>query len=234
MSTADKAPTRPGKGNLVEALGPLVRERVIVEEREFLIERPDEAHRIPNHSSVRTDFAEGEYIPYWTDLWPAARMLAKAVLREPWPAGAEALEIGCGLALPGVVALACGLRVTFSDYDTNALEFATHNARINGFDDFRVLRLDWNAPPDDLRVPIVLGSDLVYELMSVRPLVGLIKRVLLPDGLCLLTDQDRVPSHALRERLREEGFEFTAQVVRAGQPGGLRYKGTLYRIRKVV
>src|SRR5690242_14922433 len=103
-------------------LGPVVRERVIVEEHTFLIERPEEPHRIPNHPSVRTVFGEGEYVPYWTDLWPASRMLAKAVLREPWPAGAEALEIGCGLGLPGVAALARGLRVTFSDYDPAALE----------------------------------------------------------------------------------------------------------------
>jgi predicted nicotinamide N-methyase len=211
---------------------PTVRDRVIVEGREFLIEHPDEAHRIPNHPSVRTTFGEGEYIPFWTDLWPAARMLAKVLLREPLPAGAEALEVGCGLGLPGVVALACRLCVTFSDYDSAALEFAARNARLNGFEDFRVLRLDWRDPPADLRVPVVLGSDLIYEVASVAPLVGLLKRVLLPGGLCLLTDQERVPSHHLRDTLAAEGLEFTTQTVRAGEPGGRRHKGTLYRIRK--
>jgi predicted nicotinamide N-methyase len=232
MSTPEKTP--PGAvRKLIESLGPLVRERVLIDEQSFLIERPEEAHRLPNHHSVHSEFAEGEYIPYWTDLWPAARMLAKVVLREPWPAGAEALEVGCGLGLPGVAALARGLRVTFSDYDATALQFAANNARLNGFGDFRLVRLDWREPPADLCVPVVVGSDLVYELTSVEPLVGLIKRVLRPDGVCLLTDQDRVPSHLLRQTLSAEGFEFTTQVVRAGEPGGRRHKGTLYRIRKV-
>ncbi|MCI0463190.1 MAG: protein N-lysine methyltransferase family protein [Gemmataceae bacterium] len=213
---------------------PILRERVIIEERTFLIERPEEPYRIPNHPSVRTTFTEGEYIPYWTDLWPASRMLAKAILREPWPPGAETLEVGCGLGLPGVAALARGLRVTFSDYDPAALEFAANNARINGFTDFRTLRLDWRDPPADLRVPVVLASDLIYELDNVEPLVGLIGHVLLPGGLCLLTDQDRVPSHALRETLTVQGFDYTTQIVRAGEPGGRRFKGTLYRIRKTM
>ena len=124
-----------------------------------------------------------------------------------------------------------GLRVTFSDYDATALHFAARNARLNGFDDFTTVRLDWRRPPDSLRVPVVLASDLLYELRNVEPLVGLIKKVLLPDGVCLLTDQDRVPSHLLRQTLAAEGLPFTTQVMHAGEPGGRRVRGTLYRIR---
>src|SRR5208337_2231673 len=125
----------------------------------------------------------------------------------------------CGLGLPGVVALFKGLRVTFSDYDATALRFAADNARINGFDDFRTLQMDWRFPPADLRVPVLLASDLIYELRNVEPLVNLVKHVLLPDGICLLTDQDRIPSYSLGETLSAEGFEFTTQIARAGEPG---------------
>ena len=214
-----------------EALGPLAREKVVVEGHTFVITRPEESDHLIDHPVVRAAFSRDEYLPYWADLWPAARMLAKAVLREPWPPGLEALEIGCGLGLPGVAALKAGLRVTFSDYDATALQFAAENARRNGFTQFQTLELDWREPPADLRVPVLLGSDLVYELRSVGPLVGLLKRVLAPDGVCLLTDQDRVPSYQLRETLADEGLTFTTEVVRAGEPGGRRTKGTLYRIR---
>ena len=82
-------------------------------------------------------------------------------------------------------------------------------------------------------MPVVLASDLIYELRNVEPLVDLIKQVLLPGGLCLMTDQDRVPSHVLRQTLADEGFAFTTQAVRAGEPGGTRrYRGTLYRISR--
>jgi len=217
-----------------DALGPIVRETAIVEGRPFVIARPDESDRLLDHPAIRSAFAADEYLPYWADLWPASRMLAKAILKEPWPAAdppLEALEIGCGLGLPGIAALACGLRVIFSDYDATALRFAADNALANGFDNFRTLQVDWRHPPDDLQVPVVLASDLIYELRCVEPLVGMIRKVLRPDGVCLLTDQDRVPSHALREALPAVGLTFATQPMKAGEPGGRRVKGTLYRIR---
>jgi hypothetical protein len=90
--------------------------------------------------------------------------------------------------------------------------------------------MDWRYPPEGLKVPVLLASDLIYELRNVAPLVALIKGVLAPEGVCLLTDQDRVPSHVLRQTLAEEGLPFRTQMLRAGEPGGRRLKGTLYRI----
>jgi predicted nicotinamide N-methyase len=214
-----------------EALGPLIREHVIIEERTFLILRPGDSDRLLDHPSVRSAFAADEYMPYWADLWPAARMLAKAIIREPWSAGTRALEVGCGLGLPGIAALSVGVHVTFSDYDATALRFASDNARANGFEDFQTLQMDWRYPPAGLRFPVLLGSDLIYEMRNVPPLVALIQQMLEPGGVCLLTDQDRVPSNVLRERLQEEGLYFSTQTLRAGEPGGRRVKGTLYRIR---
>jgi predicted nicotinamide N-methyase len=218
---------------LLDSLGPMIREQVIVEDKTFAIVRPGESDRLLDNPAVLSAFAADEYMPYWADLWPAARMLAKAILREKWKPGLEALEIGCGLGLPGIAALAMGLRVTFSDYDATALRFASDNARLNGFDDFKLLQLDWRSPPADVKFPVVLGSDLIYELRNVAPLVGLIKQMLHREGLCFLTDQDRVPSHMLRETLTREGLAFTTQTMRAGEPGGRRLKGTLYRIAHI-
>ena len=77
----------------MEAIEKTVREKVIVEGRTFLITRPDESDRLLDHPYVRAAFAADEYMPYWADLWPAARMLAKAILREPsLPPGPRALE----------------------------------------------------------------------------------------------------------------------------------------------
>src|SRR5947208_7893328 len=133
----------PPLAAILQQLGPIVREKVFVEDRTFVIARPSESDRLLDNPAVHTAFARDEYMPYWADLWPAARMLAKAILHETWTPGTEALEVGCGLGLPGIVALSVGLRVTFSDYDACALRFAADNARLNGFDDFRTLLLDW-------------------------------------------------------------------------------------------
>src|SRR5262249_55475944 len=161
-----------------DALGPTIREKVIVEGQTFIITRPDKVDRLIDRPELPTDGATDEYMPFWADLWPAARMLAKAILKEPWAAGSDgkalvALEIGCGLGLPGVVALSRGLRVIFSDYDKTAVRFAADNARVNGFDNFDVLQMDWRRPPENLQVPVVLGSDLIYEQRMAEPLARL-------------------------------------------------------------
>jgi predicted nicotinamide N-methyase len=213
-----------------EALGDLVRETVLVEGRSFVLTRPARSDRLLDVPEVRTAFAADEYMPYWVELWPAARMLAKALVREPPPAGTRALEVGCGLGLPGIVALSLGLHVTFSDYDQTALNFAADNARANGFDRFELLQMDWRWPPENVRFPLLLASDLIYELRNVAPLVALVRKVVEPGGVCLLTDADRVPAHLLRETLAAEGLPFTTRMTRAGEPGGRRIKGTLYRI----
>ena len=224
----------PAPEAMLDKLGPILRETVFVEDRTYIIDHPAEADRLMNLQAVHDAFARDEYMPYWADLWPASRMLAKAILHEPWTSAAEALEIGCGLGLPGIVALSVGLKVIFSDYDACALRFAAANARRNGYDDFRAMQLDWRSPPEDLRVSVLLASDVAYELRNVAPLVAFVKRVLLPGGVCLLTDQDRIPAHALREILQDECLPFTTKMMRAGEPGGRRLKGTLYRITKRV
>lgn len=222
----------PTPDAILDKLGPLVQEKVMLDGHSFVIARPEQSDRLLDHPAVITAFGADEYMPYWADLWPAARMLAKVILQETWAPGTEALEIGCGLGLPGIAALSKGLRVTFSDYDACALRFAADNARRNGQDNFRLLQLDWRQPPADLQMPVLLGSDLIYELRNVAPLVAFIKKVLAPGGICLLTDQDRIPAHALREALADEHFAYTTQMLRAGEPGGRRLKGTLYRITR--
>jgi predicted nicotinamide N-methyase len=220
----------PSVEDILAKLGPLVEEAVIVEDQTFRIIRPSESDRLLDNPAVHAAFEKDEYMPYWADLWPAARMLAKAIWKESWKPGTEALEVGCGLGLPGIVALAKGLKVTFTDYDACALRFAADNARLNGFDNFATMKLDWRHPPEGLRVPVLLASDLIYELRNIEPLIAFIKRVLAPGGVCLLTDQDRIPSHALRASLDADGLPYTTQIMRAGEPGGRRLKGTLYRI----
>jgi predicted nicotinamide N-methyase len=188
-----------------------------------------------DHPAVRAAYAADEYIPYWSELWPASRMLAKVVLREPWetyPQPVEILEVGCGLGLAGIAALARGLAVTFSDLDETATRFAAANARLNGFTKFRTAGIDLRHPPAGLRVPILLGADLMYEPRMVETLAGFIARVLAPNGVCLIADPDRYSARPFRWTAEQAGLRVTPSLVRAGEPGGERHKGTLYRITK--
>ncbi len=48
-------------------------------------------------------FEREQFMPYWADLWPSALALADVVARRP-PQGRRVIELGCGIALPGIVA----------------------------------------------------------------------------------------------------------------------------------
>jgi predicted nicotinamide N-methyase len=217
-----------------EAVTETVREVVFIDDYTFHIERPVDSDTLFDHPWVRSAYAADEYTPYWASLWPSARMLAKAVVRERWtthPHPVRVLEVGCGLGLAGIACLARGLAVTFSDVDETALTFATANARLNGFTDFRTQLLDFRYPPDDVKYPVVIGSDLIYEERLVDPLVGLLGAVLAPDGVCLIADPDRAASRVFKWKLQDADYDVSAEFIRAGVPGGERTKGTLYRIR---
>ncbi|MGH9677444.1 MAG: hypothetical protein ACRD36_10115, partial [Candidatus Acidiferrum sp.] len=47
------------------AITKIVREQVIIEDRIFLIDRPDESDRLLDNPEVRQAFAADEYMPYW-------------------------------------------------------------------------------------------------------------------------------------------------------------------------
>jgi predicted nicotinamide N-methyase len=215
-----------------DAIPGTVREQVILGPATFLIDRPANSDDLLDHPAVRAAFDADEYLPYWADLWPSARMLAKAILAEPWPPGLTALEVGCGLGLPGIAALAQGMRVIFSDYDATAVRFAAANARLNRLYNFEERSFDWRDPPADLRVDLMLASDLIYEERHVAPLVALMPRVIVPGGQAWWTDQDRKPAAELRAALGRLGWPYQTRMMRAGAPGGPRLKGTLYRIRR--
>ena len=218
----------------LDAISDRVRENVFIDDYTFRIERPIDSDELMNHPWVRSAYASDGYAPYWARLWPSARMLAKVIVREKWedyPQPVRVLEVGCGLGLAGIACLARGLSVTFSDVDETALAFADANARLNGFTEFRTVPIDFRCPPDEVKYSVVIGSDLMYEERMVDPLVALLHAVLAPGGSCLITDPDRTAARVFRWKLAEAGYDVTPELVRAGEPGGGRTKGTLYRIR---
>ena len=215
-----------------EAVNETVREVVFIDDYAFHIERPTDSDKLFDHPWVRSAYAADEYTPYWASLWPSARMLAKVVVREQWnayPQPVRVLEVGCGLGLTGIACLACGLSVTFSDVDETALTFATANARLNGFTDFRTQLLDFRYPPG-AKYAVVIGSDLIYQDQLVVPLTRLLAAVLAPGGVCLVTDPDRPTCRRFVWHLAEVKLKVETDTLRLDDAAG-GIAGTLYRIR---
>jgi predicted nicotinamide N-methyase len=108
------------------------------------------------------------------------------------------------------------------------LTFAADNAKLNNFKSYETLAIDWRSPPANRKFPVILGADLIYETVKHEPLLNVIRHLLAPGGVALLTDPDRISCDAFRDTLKESEFQWSMEFIRAGEPGGQRYKGTLY------
>ncbi|MEL6456012.1 MAG: methyltransferase domain-containing protein [Cyanobacteria bacterium J06623_5] len=218
-----------------EALGNIVHKSVEVGDRTFRIAYPSDNDRILDHPSTQSAFEADEYLPYWAEVWPASQMLAQAlldpsILKQPGPGNQVALELGCGVGLPGIVALSLGMHVIFTDYDATALDFASRNAIAHGFHNFETLALDWRIPPD-FQVPFILAADVIYEERNIPPLIAFIQSVLSPGGQCLLSDPDRSTRGGFCYALKRAALTYTRHPLTVPGPNSRPVQGSVYRIQ---
>jgi predicted nicotinamide N-methyase len=153
------------------------------------------------------DFAQDERLPYWAELWPSAVALARHVSKEHL-VGRRAIELGCGVGLPSVAALAGGAVVTATDHYAAALDFTRYNARSNLGVEPETQLLDWHAPGAGVSggFDLVLAADVLYEWRNVPALVALIPTLLASRGEVLLSGPRRKYTPMFLERMREKGF----------------------------
>jgi ETFB lysine methyltransferase len=151
-------------------------------------------------------------IPFWQYLWPAAESMARLVIAHDWHAvggGTEeflmALELGAGVGLVGLAGLAAGLSVTFSDYQSSALEVAAWNAHGNGFANFETQPLDWNAPESGT-FPVILGCEVIYERAIHRPILNVLDHMLAAEGLAWLGDPGRSNLPGFIQEAKSRGY----------------------------
>lgn len=184
-----------------------------------------EAYRIFHPASAdalirEEDFADDERLPYWADLWPSAVALARYLSGRNL-AGRRAIELGCGVGLPSAVALKQGAEVLATDYYEPALDFAAYNARANTNRVLYTRFLDWFSPKIEEvgRFDIVLAADVLYEHRNVRPLAGLVPRLLARGGEMLLADPRRKDTPEFLAGMKASGFRHSAREMPVEQGG---------------
>lgn len=157
--------------------------------------------------------------PYWMHLWPGAlalaRLLAGAVALHP---AARVLELGCGLALPALVAARRGAVVVATDRQRAPLEFARRSAASNGCM-LHLLQSDWRAAALRGRFDVCLGADIAYDCAAEPGLVETVARLSAPGGLVWLADSVNTARTSLGAALTEAGFAVQVSEVREHEDG---------------
>jgi predicted nicotinamide N-methyase len=182
-----------------ETAGPLelVEEVVGVGSLRLSLLRPRDAEELLDEEA----FEHEEFLPYWAELWPSAVALAQAVAALDL-SGLRVLELGCGLALPSLVAALGGAKVIATDWSPDALGVAATNAERNGAH-IETALVRWGDPGPLLEhAPwdLVLGADLLYERRNVEQLLELLPRL---GRDVLLADPGRPLEAEFLERARE-------------------------------
>lgn len=165
----------------------------------------------------RPDRDPGDWMPMFGVLWPGAVAMARRVAGLDL-AGVHVLELGCGLALPSLVAAAGGARVTATDNHPHAGAFLSENARRNGVH-VDYCALDWRDPAPTLprdRWPFVIACDLLYS-PELAPLVAqAIAARLETGGVAWLMDPGRLALSAFEGALPSLGLDAVVEVVDEG------------------
>lgn len=138
-----------------------------------------------------TDPGDEDKVPCWAAVWPAARGLALWIWHNLSLAGEDVLELGAGLGLPGTVCAVKGARVTFSDFNPQALQLAVENAKLNGAAQVEAFLGDWRCFQLNRKFRWIICSDVTYDPKLNPYLVDIITKNLKPGGNLLVAHPGR-------------------------------------------
>jgi len=143
--------------------------------------------------------------PLWAKIWEASIVLADHLAAMPVDPERRFLEIGCGVGVVGIVAAAFGHRITVTEYNSDALNFARANVHANLSADpvasIDVARLDWNRPRLEGPFDAIVGSEVIYKETDFHAILKLFETCLRPSGEIILA-----------EGVRKTSLEFFKQV----------------------
>ena len=177
---------------------------VVVRDRKFQILLPKFLSRFINARDVFHEF------PLWAKIWQASWVLADYLAGMPVESKRHFLEIGAGVGLVSIVAASFGHRITMSEHNYDALQFARANALINGCPRLPIVDLDWNRPQLPGRFEQIVASEVTYKRDDWQPLVKFLETCLKPDGEVILAAEMRKSSVDFYKEL-ETGFNIGVQ-----------------------
>jgi predicted nicotinamide N-methyase len=156
-----------------------------------------------------------ELCPYFGVVWPAARALGNLVATSDEIAGRRVIEIGCGLALPGMIAARRGARVTATDYHPEVPRFLERNLELNRITDFAFERIDWQKPAETARLgrfDWVIGSDILYERSHPAAVASAIEALSAPGGRIVIADPARPYLQSFVDEMSTRGLAHQSRV----------------------
>ena len=158
---------------------------LVINGRKFMIMLPKDLIEFINPHDVMHEF------PLWAKIWPASWVLADYLAELPVAAEKNFLEVGGGVGLASIVAASFGHRITMTENNPDALQFARANALLNECPQLDIQALDWNKPRLTGLWDYIVASEVSYREEDIQALVVLFKNNLKTSGEVLLAGEMR-------------------------------------------
>lgn len=146
--------------------------------------------------------------PYFGVLWASSPALSEYLFEiKSDIKGKRILELGCGLALPSLVAKKLGATVVASDFHPEVYSFLKKSFELNQVQ-FDFVNFNWRQERKDLgRFDYVIGSDILYENTHPLEIAQSLINYTHPDGAILIADPGRSYLQKFVSSMNESGFK---------------------------
>jgi predicted nicotinamide N-methyase len=180
---------------------------VVIRSRRFSFFVPRSLDPFIDHDDVFHGF------PLWAKIWEASLVLAEHMAALKPDPHRHILEIGSGIGLVGIVASSFGHRVTLTESNAHALNFARANALRNlspSDPEPKIRELDWNHPRLEGTFDTIAASEVVYSERDYEPLFKLFSHYLKEGGEIVLAEGLRKSSMNFFKEMGQH-FDLKAQ-----------------------
>jgi predicted nicotinamide N-methyase len=156
-----------------------------------------------------------ELCPYFGTIWPSARALSEWVVESSARLqGKRVLEVGCGLAIPSLVASKLGARVSATDFHPDVPKFLKKNLELNSLE-IDYVPVDWRsleAIAGAGEFDFVIGSDVLYERQHAIQLAQTVARLVSPTGEIWVADPARPYLQGFADEMERLGFQHRTEI----------------------
>jgi predicted nicotinamide N-methyase len=160
-------------------------------------------------------------------VWPSSLVLADLVQAHELR-GKRILEIGCGLAIPSLVACQRGADVTALDRHPLAAEFLRENLLLNALPPLPFRRRNWFEADVELgKFDLIIASDVLYERHHPESLSIFIQRHASPVAEILVVDPNRGHQAKFAHHMKAFGYAYKETRVACTWESGEAYRGRM-------
>ena len=140
--------------------------------------------------------------PFWAKLWPSSIALLDVLEAQPHLIqNKHVLEIGAGIGLPSLMMADIAKSVQISDYDKEAVTLLQKNIEHLQLQNAEAFQLDWKNVPENLKVDVVLLSDVNYDPAQFDTLISLIEKFIHQGSTIILSTPQRIMASPFVQKL---------------------------------